>query len=83
MPGYTEISAVCTHPDHRGKQLAHHLVLAVAGRIRARGDNPMLHAFANNAPAIALYEKLGFHVRTTLHVTLLRLAVAPSARAGE
>ncbi len=39
-PGWTEISAVCTHPDHRGGGLATPLVRAVAAGIRERGDVP-------------------------------------------
>ncbi|MEU4215657.1 GNAT family N-acetyltransferase [Actinoplanes sp. NPDC026623] len=41
-PGWTEISAVCTDPAHRGQGLATRLVRAVAG-IRARGEIPFLH----------------------------------------
>ncbi|WP_147102208.1 GNAT family N-acetyltransferase, partial [Pseudonocardia sulfidoxydans] len=36
-PGWTEISAVCTHPDHRGQGLATRLVRAVGHGIRERG----------------------------------------------
>ncbi|MFD9429630.1 GNAT family N-acetyltransferase [Streptomyces sp. NPDC060002] len=60
LPGWTEISAVCTEPDHRGKGLATRLIRAVGAGIRDRGDTPFLHAAAGNAPAIGLYESLGF-----------------------
>jgi ribosomal protein S18 acetylase RimI-like enzyme len=59
-PGWTEISAVATHPDHRGRGLATRLVRAVAHGIRARGDHPFLHTAATNENAIRLYEGLGF-----------------------
>lgn len=62
-PGWTEISAVCTDPAHRGQGLAARLTLAVAAGIRARGDVPFLHTGAHNAPAIRLYEALGFVLR--------------------
>ncbi|MSX05861.1 MAG: GNAT family N-acetyltransferase, partial [Actinobacteria bacterium] len=39
-PGWTEISAVCTDPAHRGQGLATELVRAVGHGIRARGDEP-------------------------------------------
>ena len=74
VPGFTEVSAVCTHPDHRGKGYAAHLTLAVAARIAARGEMPFLHTLATNTPAIRLYEKLGFHLRRTVTVTILRRA---------
>ncbi|MEV8314316.1 GNAT family N-acetyltransferase [Streptomyces sp. NPDC059900] len=62
-PGWTEISAVCTDPAHRGEGLASRLVLAVAEGIRARGETPFLHTSARNTTAIRLYESLGFRLR--------------------
>ncbi|MFF1560657.1 GNAT family N-acetyltransferase [Streptomyces sp. NPDC058279] len=62
-PGWTEISAVCTHPDHRGRGLATRLVRAVAAGIRERGDVPFLHTAASNTTAIRLYESIGFTLR--------------------
>ena len=64
-PGWTEISAVCTNPGHRGQGLGTRLVLAVAHGIRERGETPFLHASASNTGAIALYEHLGFRLRRT------------------
>lgn len=74
--GFTEVSGVCTHPDHRGRGYAAMLSTAVAERILARGETPFLHAFASNDAAIALYERLGFRLRTPVDV----LALAPDAR---
>ncbi|MFD9074916.1 GNAT family N-acetyltransferase, partial [Streptomyces lasiicapitis] len=62
-PGWTEISAVCTDPAHRGRGLASRLVLAVAYGIRERGETPFLHTAARNTGAIRLYESLGFRLR--------------------
>ncbi|WP_280863725.1 MULTISPECIES: GNAT family N-acetyltransferase [unclassified Streptomyces] len=62
-PGWTEISAVCTDPAYRGRGLATRLVRAVAAGIRERGDIPFLHAAADNADAIRLYESIGFTLR--------------------
>jgi ribosomal protein S18 acetylase RimI-like enzyme len=62
-PGWTEISAVCTDPAHRGRGLATRLVRAVAAGIRARGETPFLHTAATNTTAIRLYESIGFRLR--------------------
>jgi ribosomal protein S18 acetylase RimI-like enzyme len=66
LPGWTEVSAVCTDPAFRGRGLGARLTLAVAARILERGDLPFLHAAADNAGAIRLYERLGFQARRTV-----------------
>ncbi len=71
LPGYTEVSAVCTDPAHRGKGYAAMLSRTVATQILDRGETPMLHAYANNTPAVRLYEDLGFELRTHVNVTVL------------
>jgi predicted GNAT family acetyltransferase len=71
LPGYTEVSGVCTHPDFRGHGLARRLSTAVAAAIEARGDQPFLHAWRTNQAAIALYESLGFALRCEVNVTVL------------
>jgi predicted GNAT family acetyltransferase len=42
---YTEITAVCVHPDYRGRGYAQLLLGAVARQITARGEIPFLHYF--------------------------------------
>ncbi|MDQ0786664.1 GNAT family N-acetyltransferase [Streptomyces sp. B3I8] len=71
-PGWTEISAVCTDPEHRGRGLATRLVRAVAAGIKERGERPFLHAAATNANAIRLYESIGFTLRCRTVFSLLR-----------
>jgi predicted GNAT family acetyltransferase len=67
--GYREVSAVCTHPDHRGRGYGAALLHAVAARIAADGETPFLHSYATNTAAIALYRRLGFRPRgEVLHV---------------
>lgn len=71
-PGaYTEMTAVCVHPDFRGRGLAQALLAHVSRQILARGELPFLHVFSDNASAIALYKRQGMSVRRTLHVTVL------------
>ena len=69
--GFTEVSGVCTHPDHRGRGYGGGLMRIVVARILARGEMPFLHVYANNAGAIALYHSLGFEFRTEITATIL------------
>ena len=69
---YTEMTAVCVHPDHRGRGYAQVLLGAVARGIVARGEIPFLHVFTSNISAIALYERQGMRIRRRLHVTVLQ-----------
>jgi hypothetical protein len=43
----------------------------VAAAILARGETPFLHSYAHNKGAIALYESLGFTLRTEVAMTVL------------
>ena len=72
VPGFTEISAVCTHPDARGRGLAAKLMRVVAARIVARGEQLFLHVYPHNKAAIAVYERLGFRHRADMRLTVLR-----------
>jgi ribosomal protein S18 acetylase RimI-like enzyme len=69
---YTEITAVCVHPNHRGRGYAQLLLGAVAKGITARGEIPVLHVFSHNHSAIALYRRQGMEIRRRLHVTVLQ-----------
>jgi ribosomal protein S18 acetylase RimI-like enzyme len=82
-PGWTEISAVCTDPGHRGQGLAGRLVRAVAVGIRERGEVPFLHAAADNRGGIRLYAHLGFrHRRDILFGALQVRSPVPADRVG-
>ena len=62
VENYTEISAVCTHPDHLGKGYAAALILHQLNLILNNGQRPFLHVREDNNRAVALYERLGFKV---------------------
>ena len=74
LTGFTEISAVCTHPEFRGRGFASALVAALVAKIVERGEVPFLHVKRDNADAVHVYEKLGFRVRSRLNLAVLRNA---------
>jgi predicted GNAT family acetyltransferase len=69
---YAEITAVCVHPDHRGRGYGQMLLAAISRQILARGEIPFLHVFSHNSSAIALYRRQGMEIRRRLHVTVLQ-----------
>lgn len=71
LPGFTEISAVCTDPEYRGQGLATRLIRAVAAGIERDGSRPFLHTGAGNAKAIRIYESLGFTISNRPAVTVI------------
>jgi predicted GNAT family acetyltransferase len=72
--GWTEISAVCTAPAHRGEGLATSLVSTLVADIRERDENPFLHVLETNVNAIRLYEDLGFGVRSSRTISVVARA---------
>ena len=62
-PGFREVSAVCTHPDFRGRGLAAGLSAIVARGILDRGERPFLHHASDNDAARRVYEAIGFRFR--------------------
>jgi ribosomal protein S18 acetylase RimI-like enzyme len=72
VPGFTEISAVCTDPAYRGLGLAGRLMRALAAGIRDRGDTPFLAGLASNTNALRLYARLGFERRTGVTFAVFR-----------
>jgi ribosomal protein S18 acetylase RimI-like enzyme len=67
LPGYREISAVCTHPAHTGKGYAAALVQHLLRVHAAAGLRSFLHVAQANTRAVALYERLGFTTTRSIH----------------
>lgn len=70
--GWTEISAVCTAPEARGRGLASRLIRAVAHGIRERGERPFLHTSDDN-PAQRLYESMDFVHTSTVPLEVVHV----------
>jgi ribosomal protein S18 acetylase RimI-like enzyme len=68
MDGYTEVSAVITHPEHIGKGYAKQLVAFTANAIFDQNKIPFLHVAKANIGAVKLYEKLGFENRRDISI---------------
>lgn len=57
----TDMMNIAVHPDHRREGIAAALIAELVSRLKARGSRCLkLEVRASNAPAIALYEALGF-----------------------
>jgi ribosomal protein S18 acetylase RimI-like enzyme len=74
LTGFTEVSAVCTHPHHRGRGYGNALMSMVISGIMNRGETPFLHVKTDN-PALALYKKLGFQIRAQLYLAVIQQTV--------
>jgi predicted GNAT family acetyltransferase len=70
LDGFTEVSAVCTNPEFRGRGYGHALVSSVAARILGEARVPILHVFTENG-AISVYKKVGFRVRRAIRLTVI------------
>jgi len=66
LPGYRELSAICTHPSHAGKGYGRTIVRGLATRILSEDRVPFLHVRDTNLSARGLYESLGFTVVNTV-----------------
>lgn len=72
LPGYTEVSAVCTHPDYEGRGYGALLVSMVADKIIKEGKRPFLHVKWDNQRAIKMYERLGFSHRCDIFFAVFK-----------
>lgn len=75
VPGFVEVSAVCTDESQRGRGLGSRLVRHVVATAAGSGDTVFLHVMTDNLGAIRLYEALGFETRARVEAVAL---VAPS-----
>ncbi len=69
---FTEVSAVCTHPDHLGKGYAAALLQHQVNLILSHSQTPFLHVRADNLRAIELYQRTGFTIRGAMNFYFMR-----------
>lgn len=73
LEGYSEVSAICTHPDLRGKGYGAQLVHFLSQKVMEQGFTPFLHVRTDNTPAIEIYERLGFKIRKRMFFAIIRI----------
>lgn len=61
--GYTEVSAICTHPDYLKRGYARRLTAMLSNNILAQGKTPFLHVSNDNHRALRLYQQIGYQQR--------------------
>lgn len=76
VEGYTEISAVCTHPDHLGKGYGAHMLSVLAADVIESGNISFLHVRQDNTRAIAMYKRLGFEVSREVFFAIFRKRIS-------
>jgi len=69
---FAEISAVCTHPEFRGRGYARDLTTFLATQILAAGKTPFLHVKSENGAKV-VYQKIGFRLRAAIRLTVISL----------
>ena len=75
--GHSEVSAICTAPEARGRGLGEAVSRAVAAGIQARGELPFLHVqvgSSSEATAVALYSRIGFRERRRTWLSVVQRA---------
>ena len=74
FPGYTEVSAICTHPDYTGRRYSAALLSQTTAGIVSEGQTPFLHVRNDNTRAIDLYKQAGYEIRCEMDFAIFKLA---------
>jgi len=71
IDGFTEISAVCTHPSFTGRGFAMQLIAHVTNKNINEVSLPFLHFVSSNSRAGKIYELLGYSKIRTIEFSQL------------
>jgi GNAT superfamily N-acetyltransferase len=74
MAGFSELSAICTHPEYTGRGYAQRLIEQLCRMHAAKGIASFLHVALTNERAIRLYGHMGFEQRRV--ISFHRIAAA-------
>ena len=77
LPGYVEVSAVCTDPSARRRGYGAIITALVADQIAAEGNTAMLHVAQTNDSARRVYEQLGFTISRSCEFAAFRASRPP------
>jgi ribosomal protein S18 acetylase RimI-like enzyme len=69
---FTEISAICTHPNYTGLGYASKITSFLSETVFNKGQKPFLHVRADNNRAIDMYKRLGFEIRSNIYFYIIR-----------
>ena len=72
VQNFTELSAVCTHPDYTGKGYANSLLQHQLNIILKNNQQPFLHVREDNTRAIEIYQRLGFTVSGNMNFYFMK-----------
>jgi len=72
VENFTEISAVCTHPDYTGKGYANSLLQHQLNIILQQHQQPILHVREDNERAIEIYQRLGFNISGSMNFYFMK-----------
>lgn len=73
LTGFTELSAICTHPQYTGRGYAQLLIERLCYSHAAEGIVSFLHVTLTNERAIRLYEHMGFEKRREISFNRVKL----------
>jgi len=69
---FTEISAICTHPDYQGRGYGAKIVRYLSSLVVQKDETPFLHARIDNTKALDLYKKEGFEIRCKIEFYIFK-----------
>lgn len=73
IPGFEEVSTLCTHPDFGGKGLGRYIFSSLTMKCFEQKLIPFGHVVEPNEKAVGMYENFGWSVHQRLPMLVVRL----------